>query len=72
MKKTTTKAGTFTRSADDRLISIAATAEYLDVTERTVRNKLYDGTLKAYKLGPRVVRLRLSEIDAALTLYGSA
>jgi excisionase family DNA binding protein len=69
MKKTTTKAGTFTRSADDRLVSIATAASYLGVNERTIRNKLYDGTLKAYKLGPRVVRLRLSEIDAALKEY---
>jgi hypothetical protein len=26
-----------------------------------------DGRLKAYHLGPRIVRLRLSEVEAALT-----
>jgi hypothetical protein len=29
-----------------------------------------DGRLKAYDLGPRVVRLRLDEIDAAMKPYG--
>jgi excisionase family DNA binding protein len=69
MKKTTTKAGMLTRSADDRLIGIPEAAAYLGVNERTIRNMLYDGRLTGYKLGPRVVRIRLSAIDAALTEY---
>jgi excisionase family DNA binding protein len=52
--------------AADKFVSIGYTAEYLGVNERTVRNMLYDGRLKAHKLGPRVVRIRLSDIDAAL------
>jgi excisionase family DNA binding protein len=58
--------------ADDKLKSIAWTAEYLGVNERTIRNMLYDGRLKAYKLGPRVVRIRLSDIDAALEPWAEA
>ena len=38
----------------------------LDVSARTVRNMIADGRLKSYTLGPRVVRLRLSEVEAAL------
>jgi excisionase family DNA binding protein len=52
--------------ADDKLVSIADAAAYLGVNERTIRNMLTDGRLKAYKLGPRIVRIRLSDIDAAL------
>jgi excisionase family DNA binding protein len=61
-KKNTTK-------TDDRLVSIADAAAYLGVNVRSVRNMLTDGRLNAYKLGPRVVRLRMSEIDAALEPY---
>jgi excisionase family DNA binding protein len=58
--------------ADDKLVSIAEAATYLDVNERTIRNMLTDGRLKAYKLGPRIVRIRLSDIDAALEPYAGA
>ena len=62
----TTQAGTFTRSADDRLISIAQAADYLGVTPLTIRNMLHDGRLRAYNLGHRVLRIRISDIEAAL------
>jgi excisionase family DNA binding protein len=55
--------------AADKLVSITEAAEYLGVNVRTVRNMLYDKRLKAYRLGGRVVRIRLSDIDAALTPY---
>jgi len=69
MKKTTAP-GTFIRSADDRFVSIAAAADYLGVTPRTIRNMLLDGRLKAYTLGARTLRIRLSDIESALTPYG--
>jgi excisionase family DNA binding protein len=72
MQKTTAAPGTFTRSADDRLVSIATAADYLGVTQRTVRNMLLDGRLPAYTLGPRILRIRLSDIEAALAPYGGA
>jgi excisionase family DNA binding protein len=53
----------------DRCLTIAETAEYLRVNDRSVRNMLTDGRLKAYTLGPRIVRIRLSDIDAALEPY---
>ena len=52
-------------SAPDMSMQDAAT--YLRVTTRTVRTMVLDGRLKAYQLGPRVIRFRRSEIDAALT-----
>jgi excisionase family DNA binding protein len=47
-------------------MTIADVAEYLGLNLRTVRNMIADGWLRAYTLGPRVIRLRRSEIDAAL------
>jgi excisionase family DNA binding protein len=66
----TAKPGQFIRSADDRLVSIATAARYLDVNPRTIRNMVLDGRLTAFTLGPRVLRIRLSQLDAALTPYG--
>jgi len=48
-------------------MSMQDAATYLRVTTRTVRTMVLDGRLKAYQLGPRVIRFRRSEIDAALT-----
>ena len=59
-------------ATDDRLLSVAAAAQYMDVNPMTIRNMLKDGRLKAYTLGPRVLRIRLSDINAALSLYGGA
>jgi excisionase family DNA binding protein len=53
-------------------MSVADVAEYLGVTTRTVQMMLADGRLRAYRLGPRIVRLRRDEVDAALQPYGSA
>jgi excisionase family DNA binding protein len=47
-------------------ITQGETAELLGVTDRTIRNMISDGRLKAYTLGTRVVRLRLDEVQAAL------
>lgn len=72
MSSKTTVAGTFVQSADDRFVSIATAADYLGVNARTIRNMITDGRLSARTLGPRVLRIRLSDIDAALKPYGAA
>jgi len=59
-------------STADRFVSIAEAAEYLGVSVRTVRNLLYENRIRGHKLGPRIVRIRLSDIDAALTPYAEA
>ncbi|MDZ7883603.1 MAG: excisionase family DNA-binding protein [Mycobacterium sp.] len=44
--------------------------EILGVTDRTIRTMISDHRLRGYKLGPRVVRLRLDEVEAALRPIG--
>lgn len=51
---------------DDRYVSPAEAADYLGVHVRTIRNMQADGRLTAYRLGGRIVRFRLSELDAAM------
>ena len=56
----------------DPFITIEETAELLRVTDRTIRHMIADGRLKAYHLGPRIIRFRLSEVESALQPYGGA
>lgn len=57
---------------DRRYITIGETADYLCLTERTVRQMIADGRLTAYRSGRRVVRLRIDEVDAAMQPFGGA
>lgn len=53
-------------------MSITDVATYLGINPYTVRTMIADGRLRAYRLGDRVIRLRRSEIDAAMTPVGGA
>jgi excisionase family DNA binding protein len=55
-----------------RYCTINQAADYLDVTERTVRQMITDGRLVGYRMGARFIRLDLDEIDAAFTPFGGA
>lgn len=52
-------------------VTQAEAAEYLGVTDRTIRQMVADGRLRAHSLGARVIRLRLDEIDAAMRPVGA-
>jgi excisionase family DNA binding protein len=58
------------KKVDDRFLSVTEVADYLGCDRITVRNMLKDGRLKAYTLGPRMLRIRLSDIESALQPYG--
>lgn len=55
-----------------RYVTIAEAAEYLQVTDRTIRQMIADGRLTGYRSGYRIVRLDLNEIDAAMVAFGGA
>jgi excisionase family DNA binding protein len=59
------------RVGNNIFISQAETGALLGVTDRTVRNMIADGRLKAYRIG-RTIRLRLDEVEAALEPFGGA
>lgn len=56
--------------AQRRYVSIQFAAEYLGVTDRTVRQMISDGRLTGYRNGTRLVRVDLNEIDARMTAFG--
>lgn len=55
-----------------RWAGIPATAEYLGVTDRTIRQMIADGRLTGYRAGARLIRLDLNEVDAAMQPFGGA
>ena len=55
-----------------RYRKIAEAAEYLDVTDRTIRQMIADGRLTGYRCGARLVRVDLNELDAAMQPFGGA
>ena len=53
-----------------RYVSVAAAAEYLGVSDRTIRAMISKGRLTAYRNGRKLVRLDLNEIDARMEAFG--
>lgn len=55
-----------------RYITLSEAADYLSVTDRTVRQMIADGRLTGYRSGARLVRVDLNELDAAMKPFGGA
>lgn len=55
------------RSAGDvtsrRLVSIAKAAEAQDVSTRTMRRWIAQGRIRGYRVGPRLVKVDLDDLD---------
>jgi len=49
------------------MVDLKQAADALDVSVNTVRNWVKDGTLKAYRLGPRLLRVRVSDLNALVS-----
>jgi excisionase family DNA binding protein len=42
-------------------------AEYLGVTVKTIDRKIASGDIPAYRFGPKLIRVKREDLDAALT-----
>jgi excisionase family DNA binding protein len=51
-------------------VSVIEAAEYLGVSDRTIREMIHDGRLTGYRNGRKLVRLDLNEIDAKMVAFG--
>lgn len=47
-----------------RLVPLAQAAGYAGVCVRTLRRRIAEGQLPAYRVGPRLIRVDLAELDA--------
>lgn len=53
-------------TATRRLVSIGQAAEYAGVSSKTIRRRISDGSLTGYRMGPRLIRVDLNELDDLL------
>jgi excisionase family DNA binding protein len=44
-------------------VTIAAAAQRLGISTKSIRRRIADGTLPAYRVGPRLIRLNLLDVD---------
>jgi excisionase family DNA binding protein len=51
------------RSTPRCLAGIADAAAYADVSTRTIRRYIADGRLTGYRVGPRLVKVDLADLD---------
>ncbi|OBK12591.1 helix-turn-helix domain-containing protein [Mycobacterium asiaticum] len=53
-----------------RLESLSAAAEYANVHPRTIRRYIASGRIKAYRVGPRLIKVDLDELEASFQPVG--
>jgi excisionase family DNA binding protein len=58
-------------AARRRYVSLTEAAEYLGVTDRTIRRMISDGRLTGYR-NATLIRLDLNEIDACMEPFGGS
>lgn len=49
-----------------RWASLSEAADYLGTSERSIRRYVSAGRLRGYRVGPRLIKLDLNEVDALL------
>lgn len=54
-------------SPAQRYVTLKDSAEYLGVTERTIRNFIARGDLPAYRIGSRALRIDREDLDRIIT-----
>lgn len=67
MTRTTVRTAQDIQAADQRL-TIAQAAARLGVSHWTIRNRIADGPLTAQRVGPRLIRVLASDVDALGTV----
>lgn len=60
------------QTAPRRLVGINNAAEYADVCSKTIRRWIAAGHVPGYRVGPRLLKVDLNEIDAMLRPISSS
>jgi excisionase family DNA binding protein len=48
-------------------VSVAEGAEYLNLSEKTLRRLIARGKLTGYRFGPRILRVKVADLDSIFT-----
>jgi len=49
-----------------KTLTVRETADVTGFSVRTIRSRIADGTLPAYRVGPRAIRIRVEDLDALM------
>ncbi|WP_026533912.1 helix-turn-helix domain-containing protein [Arthrobacter sp. H14] len=52
-----------TKRTPPRYASLTEAADYAHISTRTLRRYITDGRLTGYRVGPRIIRVNLDELD---------
>ncbi len=63
---------TTTQKSLPTYVSLAQAAEITEQSVRTIRRRVSDGSLPAYKFGPRHIRIKLEDLEAMARRVASA
>ena len=55
-----------TEPATRRWASLIEAAAHIGVSEKTIRRMISDGEITGYRMGPRLIRVDLHELDALM------
>lgn len=55
-----------------QLVAIRDAADYAGVCEKTIRRRISDGSLTGYRLGSRLIRVDLNELDKFMRVIPTA
>ena len=53
-------------------LTLAEAADLMSVSVKTLRRRIADGTIPAYRCGQRVIRIRVADLEQALYRISSA
>jgi excisionase family DNA binding protein len=56
-----------TQARPHRLAPLNDAADYAKCHPRTIRRRIADGSLTGYRMGPRLIRVDLNELDSLLS-----
>jgi excisionase family DNA binding protein len=60
------------RHVEQVYIGIPESAVYLGVAEKTIRRLIRDAKLPAYRLGNRVIKIKIEDLETVLTRVGGS
>ena len=50
-----------------QMVPLAVAAEMFSTTEKTLRRRISEGRLPAYRFGPRQIRVKVSDVETLFT-----
>lgn len=59
-------------TSQQQMVPLAVAAEQYGIAEKTLRRRISEGVLPAYRVGPRLIRVKLSDVDALFTRIPTA